>query len=679
MDGIVENENRKRLSRWHSIVYMKEAEKVDGFDSFHEVESATLPPTDSGILHQPDSYKTRFQSSLLSPLKVFPILYQIKSYTYSQFLEDFRSAVTIAFVLIPQAMGYSQLANVDPIKALLSAVFPLLGYAIFGASRQLSVGPEALSSVLVGVACVNEVSLNGGATNNIATALGFYVGVFCVALSLLGAGFIDNIISGYLLNGFIVGVAFLIIVEQLPGLLGVVSTAEGSDPTYIKLINIPFTKANLNTVILSCSCLVFLFGIQILKKKVGGKHKWIVHLPAILTLVFVTIVFSYSLNFSSYGIKIIGDFNNKIPTPSVPLLDYGQFKRLLPNVIVISIVGYIESQSVTRSFGLQHGYFPSGDRELFALGTANILGSFFGSYVTFGSLPRSRILATAGARTTIAGILSALIVLTLFSTLETVLRYIPKAVLCSIVANAGFNLIEFHEIAFLVRMRSIGDSFMFLLSFSVTTFISISDGIVLCLLLSALLILRKTTKTDIGLVGRLDLENGDSMYIDARNYPECHFVEGVLALTIYGPLEFYNAGRLRRRIELLLEAERSAIETAASKLHDATGNDIAVQVGLRESSLFVKSRCSLSKNPMKIIFDLSKCDEIDTYAALVLSKIFKTFIRQKCTVIVSGASVLVRHQLEKGGAIDIVGKEHYVPNLKEAFALAADGSLNLIV
>ncbi|KAJ3275243.1 Solute carrier 26 [Terramyces sp. JEL0728] len=644
MEDIVEKETRNRLSRWLSIVYMKEAEKVDGFDSIKEVEEHHLNQTESSVSQEKPA--TVFRLSLMSPYKLFPIIIQLKNYTYSQFLDDFRSAVTISFVLIPQAMGYAQLAHVDPIKALLSAVFPVLGYAVFGASRQLSVGPEALSSVLVGVACINEVTVNGGSTNDVASALGFYVGIFCIALSLIGAGFVDNIISGYLLNGFVAGVAFLIVVEQLPGLLGVVSTAEGSDSTYTKLINVPFANANGNTVILSCACLVFLFGLQILKKKGSKRFPWVVHLPVILVLVFICIVLSYSLNFNSYGIKIIGDFNNKIPIPSAPPLNYEQFKRLLPNVIVIAIVGYIESQSVTRTFGLQNGYFPSGDRELFALGTANVFGSFIGSYVTFGSLPRSRILATAGARTTLAGVMAALMVLTLFSTLEGVLRYIPKAVLCAIVANAGFNLIEFQEIAFLVKMKSVDDTIMFLLSFGVTTFISISDGIVLCLLVSALLILRKTTKTDIGLVGRLDLDNGDTMYTDSRNYPDCHFVDGVLALSLYGPLEFYNAGRLRRRIELLLEAERSAIESASAKFHEASASDISLPIGNRETSLF------------------------DTYAVLILSKIFKTFVRQRCVVIISGACVSVKNQLEKGGALEIIGVLNVVPTLKEAFALA---------
>ncbi|KAJ3252289.1 Solute carrier 26, partial [Boothiomyces macroporosus] len=406
-----------------------------------------------------------------------------------------------------------------------------------------------------------------------------------MVLSALGAGFIDNIISGYLLNGFIVGVALLIIVEQLPGLLGVVSPAKGSDSTYTKLISVPFTKANLNTVILSFCCLLFLFGLQALKTRFASRQKWLVHVPAILILVFVTVVFSYTLNFSSLGIKIIGDYTSAIPTPAAPILDYEQFKRLLPNVIVISIIGYIQSQCVTRSFGLQHGYFPSGNRELFALGSANLIGSFFGCYVTFGSLPRSRILATAGARTTIAGVLSALIVLALFSTLETVLRYIPKAVLSAIVANAGYNLIDFSEFAFLIEMKSIGDIFMFLLTFGVTTFISISDGIVLCLLLSSLLILRKTTKINIGLVGLLDLENGDSMYIDARNYPNCKFVDGVIAVRIYGPLQFYNAGRLRRRIELLLEAERNAREIADSNAPEISYKLLSSRIATREKGL----------------------------------------------------------------------------------------------
>lgn len=152
---------------------------------------------------------------------LFPILPTIMTYNISLLIADFRAAASIAFVLIPQAIAFASLAGVSPIRALVSAIFPLFIYAIFGASRQLSVGPEALSSVLVGLAVAQEIEENGGNPDQLATLLGLLVGVFSLILAVIKAGFIDNIMSGYILTGFVLGVANLIMVEQLPGMFGI--------------------------------------------------------------------------------------------------------------------------------------------------------------------------------------------------------------------------------------------------------------------------------------------------------------------------------------------------------------------------------------------------------------------------------------------------------------------------
>lgn len=131
----------------------------------------------------------------------FPIINTLKTYNKELFIFDIRAAASISFVLIPQAIAFSALAGVEPIYALVSAIFPLLIYAIIGGSRQLSVGPEALSSVLVGLVVAREIEKTEGKSFEIAAALGFIVGFFAILLAILRAGFIDNILSGFLLTG----------------------------------------------------------------------------------------------------------------------------------------------------------------------------------------------------------------------------------------------------------------------------------------------------------------------------------------------------------------------------------------------------------------------------------------------------------------------------------------------
>ncbi|KAJ2993718.1 Solute carrier 26, partial [Globomyces sp. JEL0801] len=366
---------------------------------------------------QPDSNAfVRSKDNFLTDL--FPIISQLRTYTTPTFIADIKSAATVSFVLIPQAIAFSTLAGVDPVRALVSAVFPLFVYALLGASRQLSVGPEALSSVLVGVAVLEEMESHEGDPNTIATLLGAYVGIFAIVLSIIQAGFIDNILSGYLLCGFVLGVANLIIVEQI-GMFGIkVPHAEGSSTfqTFLHTVE-KLPDAHTKTAIFGVGCLLFLLAFKFAKSKFGHHHPWVVQLPDILILVLLTTAMSFLFDFKKQGIAVIGEFNNKLVPPSIPPMSFEQFQRLLPNVVVITIVGYIESQSVTRAFGLKNGYFPSGDRELFALGAANLFGSFFGTYVTFGSLPRSRIQANSGGKTTLVGAMAALIVLVLFTSL----------------------------------------------------------------------------------------------------------------------------------------------------------------------------------------------------------------------------------------------------------------------
>jgi MFS superfamily sulfate permease-like transporter len=181
-----------------------------------------------------------------------------------------RAAVTISFLLIPAGIAYSSLANVPPLSGLLSCVFPLLTYTILGSSGQLGVGiikfnlgPEAITSVLVGISVTKELEVNPEANPAlIASAIGFLSGTLSVVMALFQAGFIDNILSGYLLTGFVLGVSNVIICEQLPGIFGFTpEPGIEKQSALMKLIshlkNLP--NSNIPTMILSFSCITYMF------------------------------------------------------------------------------------------------------------------------------------------------------------------------------------------------------------------------------------------------------------------------------------------------------------------------------------------------------------------------------------------------------------------------------------
>lgn len=630
-----------------------------------------------------DSYATpSVASSLKAKMNslgwILPICPTITNYSWSLFIFDIRAAASIAFVLIPQAIAFSSLAGVTPIRALVSAIFPLFVYAIFGASRQLSVGPEALSSFLVGLAVAQEIEEHGGDPNELATLLGLLVGIFAIVLAVIRAGFIDNIMSGYILTGFVLGVANLIMIEQVPGMFGL--KVEHSDEkhstfqTAVKTFSALGKNLNVNAAILGVGCLLFLMMFKLVKHKFGHKHPWVSQVPEILILVLLTTIMSVLMDFEKMKIPTLGLFDNTLPSPALPRIsEFNQITRLLPNIVIIAIVGFIESQTVTRSFGLKNGYFPSGDRELFALGSSNVVGSFFGAYVTFGSLPRSRILASSGGRTTLAGAMAATIVLILTTTLGGVLRFLPKPTLAAIVMNAAINLIEYEEIGFLFKMRDPMEIFMFLATWALTIFVSIDDSIVFCLAMSALFILRKTTTIKLGLLGRHVYsvnQNGQSItkstFADVEEYPEAQLIPGVLALSIHSAsLEFYNAARLRRRIDILMELERQSLDD--DDVSSGTGSDSILKTAKRSSAFFINSTHDYTRTSLLIMLDFARCGTMDSNAAHVLKKIAKNFGKQNAKIMFAGVNPQIMEILKRSGVVQQVGDGNFFRTMDDAY------------
>ncbi|KAI8804427.1 sulfate transporter family-domain-containing protein [Cladochytrium replicatum] len=448
---------------------------------------------------------------------LFPIIDQLLGgrYSWGMFIGDGLAALTVTVVIVPQALAFASVAGVSPITGLVSACFPVMIYSLFGSSRQLSVGPEALTSLLVGVTISHSDARESLGPDVLATVLALLVGICTLVLATLRAGYIDNTISGYLLTGYITGVAFLIMLQQIPNMLGLaVPQSKGETPIlqsfFSAIITITPDKIHMPTLIIGLANVAFLFIIPkikhwikipirrfCMKSRVDNEKPITLSLslvPEIFILVASMIGISAGMDLQgTYNVHVVGQFNNTLPIPAIPPLTGTLFSDLLQSALVIALVGFVQSQAVTKNYGLKNNYFPSGGRELFALGAANLFGSLFGAYVSSGSLPRSNILAKSHGKTTFASFLTSVLVLVTILTLKNVLALLPKCTLAAIVFISALNQIKWSEIFFAARMGALLELLQMMLTLLVTITTPISNGIIVCIILAGMLILRKTT------------------------------------------------------------------------------------------------------------------------------------------------------------------------------------------
>jgi MFS superfamily sulfate permease-like transporter len=327
---------------------------------------------------------------------------------------------------------------------------------------------------------------------------------------------------------------------------------------------------------------------------------------------------------------------------------------------------------------LTNHYFPSGDRELFALGSSNLIGAIFGGYASYGSLPRSKIQAIAGAKTTLTGFFTALLVLSYSLLLGNIFGSLPHASLAAVVFVAAYGLIEFDEIAFLFRMRNFPEIFKFLLTYFFTIFFDANTGIVLCLLLAGLVIIRRSTSLNVSLLGEVQVADPyshdatrRSAYVDMKEHPEAHVMERVLAIQIRGALEFFNASRIARRIEMLMEA---LVKFKTQHSSEQSISDFDPDL---HSDLFFIRSAFPPDNHVSIILDFSSVEDMDSSAVWILLKIIKMSKSHAGSCIYfSGLHPFQVELFERSKLLDILGRDLVVEKVEDAVARINASSLH---
>jgi len=398
--------------------------------------------------------------------RFIPLFDWLPSYNSDDLKGDINAGVVVGVMLIPQGMAYAVLAGMPPVYGLYASLIPLILYAVFGTSRQLAVGPVAMVSLLIaaGIGEITETGSDRFIQLAILTALG--VGLFQLLTGLLRMGFLVNFLSFPVLSGFTSAAALIIGASQIKDLIGV----EVSRSSYFHEILInsfqKIDEANLFTVFIGVGSIAILILLQ----------KWRRSFPSALIVVAAGTIITAIFGLDSRGVSIVGDIPDGLPSFDLAFFNFNDIQLVLPLILTVSLIGYLESIAVAKAIAARKGYRIDPNQELIGLGLANIGGSFFQSFPTTGGLSRTAVNNQAGARTGIASIISAGIIALTVLFLTPLFYYLPTTVLAAIILVAVSGLFDMNEMIRLWKTDR-NDLMMLAITFVATLTLGIKEGI----------------------------------------------------------------------------------------------------------------------------------------------------------------------------------------------------------
>lgn len=466
-----------------------------------------------------------------------PFLQWIGNYNSLQFKGDLSAGITVGVMLIPQGMAYAMIAGLPPVFGLYAALLPQVIYGLMGTSRQLSVGPVALDSLLVATG-LGALSLSGlDEYISMAIFLALFMGGIQFLLGMFRMGFLVNFLSRPVISGFTTAAAIIIGASQLKHLLGIQISNSNKVLDVLQATVAAAGETHGLTLFVGISGILLIVGIRKLPWKI----------PAALLVLVLGILASWFFNFEGLGVRVVGEVPQGLPGFRLPSFAWEDVTTLFPMALTLALVAYMEAIAVAKAVAERHPeYRLDPNQELRAIGLSNILGSFFQAYPVTGGFSRTAVNEQAGARTGVAAFISAAIVALTLVFLMPLVYYLPIALLAAVVMVAVAGLIDLYYPRELFRDQR--DEFVLLLAtFLITLLVGVVEGILLGVLISLLLLVYRISKPHIAVLGRV---RGTDYFKNLNRFQkDTEAEEDMLIIRFDSQLFFGNLEYFREELE----------------------------------------------------------------------------------------------------------------------------------
>jgi len=463
--------------------------------------------------------------------RIAPGLPELLKYQWSNLPSDSIAGLSVAAVALPVGVAYAQLAGFEPEVGLYASILPLVAYALFGTSRQLIVGPDAATCALVAAAVAPLAAGNKDMYASLSMTLAFLAGVFCILASFLKLGALADFLSKPILVGFLNGMALSIALGQIGKIFGFVIERERIVPRLVEFAS----KLGLThppTLAIGVAAFIVL----------AVSPRLFPRLPAALAAMIVTGVAVRVLGLEGEGVKTIGAVPAGLPPIRIPSFPPELLPSLFAKAAGVALIGFSSMMLTARSFAAKNKYEIDVDREFAALGTANIAAAISQGFAVSGADSRTAMNDSAGGRTRVAGLVTAVAVAVVLLFFTGPLQYVPVAALGAVLVKAAFSLLDLPALRNFFQT----DRREFALSLLVTVGVATAgaiEAILVAVVLALVRFVRLVSRPKVEILG------------DVPGYPGLHPIErhqdavtipGLLLFRFNAPIVFFNAPFFKR-------------------------------------------------------------------------------------------------------------------------------------
>lgn len=576
---------------------------------------STPAPTEASEAYgeRPDPFRPDRRPPLLQ--RAVPVAAALSRYRAAGVRRDVLAGVTVAAVALPAGMAYAEVAGLSPVVGLYALLLPTIAYALLGSSRQLVVGPDGATSVLVATALAPMAVADPGRYAALAAMLALMVGAVFVVARLARLGWMADYFSHPVLVGYIHGIAIVLIVGQLEKLLGFdVDGDRVLDQLSDISRNLEATDAA--TVAVGVGSLVVLVGLRLVARRV----------PAALIVVVGGIIVSAAVGLEADGVPVVGDVPSGLPSFEVPRVGVAEFAELIPAALGIFFVSFADAILTARSFAGRHGQRIDVRQEMGALGAANLASGLTQGYAVSSSSSRTAVNDQMGARTQVAGAVAAVVIAVVLLVLTAPVAYLPTACLGAVIIVAAAGLVSPAAWRTLARVDRVEVGIAATTTATVIL-VGVLQALVIAVALSILDVVRRSARPRDAVLGYVD---GLGRWADVRFNPSARLTPGVVVYRLDDRLFFANASYFKGRI-------RESVAAAPPPVHS-------------------------------LVFDAESMNLVDSSGLSALADVVSQLRAEGIAFSVARMHGPVMADLERDGLVDVIGRANFHPTVAAAVA-----------
>ena len=542
----------------------------------------------------------------------------IRLYRRQWLAKDVVAGIVLSAVLVPQGMAYAELAGLPPITGLYTSIMCLLGYAVFGPSRILVLGPDSSLGPMIAATVLPLVAADGdpGRAVALASMLAILVAVIMIVASVARLGFIADLISKPTMIGYLNGLALTILVSQLPKLFGFKVDAEGLLGEFAGFVDGLFSgQAVAAAATVGVTGIVLVLVLQ----------HWLPKVPAVLVMVVLAIAATSVLGLADKGVSLVGVLPKGFPPFTIPDIGLGDIWPLLAGAVGIAVVSLADTISTATAFAARAGRRIKGNMEMAGIGAADLASGLFQGFPVSTSGSRTAVAFQAGARTQLTGVIGASLIILMIVLLPGLFRNLPQPALAAVVITASLSLADLPGTVRLWRQRR-AEFLLCIAAFLGVALLGVLPGIGIAVALSILNVFRRAWWPYQTVLGRVD---GMPGYHDVRSYPDADRLANVVIYRFDAPLLFANAPAFRDEVRRLAQADPP---------------------------------------PRWIIVAAEPITDVDTTASDVLQQLDETLNSEGINLVFAELKDPVRRKIDRYGLTRTIAPEHFFPTVEAAVA-----------